>query len=71
MEGRPAPHRLRPSHHSLTESTTQPTNPATQAIHPFAAAALLRHNHWNKEQVIDSFCTDPDKVRVNQIEVNR
>ena len=34
-----------------------------QAIHPFAAAALLRHCSWNKEQVIDSFCTDMDKVR--------
>jgi len=33
-----------------------------QAIHPFAAAALLRHCSWNKEQVIDSFCTDMDKV---------
>lgn len=33
------------------------------AIHPYAAAALLRHNSWNKESVIDSFCTDPDKAK--------
>lgn len=34
-----------------------------QAIHPFAAAALLRHCSWNKEMVIDSFCTDPDRAK--------
>jgi len=33
------------------------------AIHPCAAAALLRHYSWNKEAVIDSFCTDPEKAK--------
>ncbi|EWM22465.1 ariadne-like ubiquitin ligase [Nannochloropsis gaditana] len=33
------------------------------AIHPCAAAALLRHYNWNKESVIDSFCTDPDQAK--------
>eukprot|EP00624_Nannochloropsis_granulata_P000194 evm.model.NODE_10712_length_6203_cov_15.285185.1 len=33
------------------------------AIHPCAAAALLRHNSWNKEAVIDSFCTDSDRAQ--------
>ncbi len=33
------------------------------AIHPCAAAALLRHYNWNKEAVIDSFCMDPEKAK--------